>query len=310
MIRHSNLVIRHSARRAPGRQNDTRYPFQRERIPGILSPMARNGRWAVWVLRALAGVGLPGLAIIGFLNLSNPEADPDKRAIVAMGLGLVAIWCIGGGILMRLARDRVVGLVRRVKIPWQVSFVVFGLVLILVEEAVTTALTNAAPLLGSSPGAAAITASPNYLEVVIGRMENGEWQAGTGVIFVFWLICWAWMLSRWNFRPAEVMLCFGLTGAIAEVLFSGPIAIPEAPMWVYVYGLMVYLPVRCIPPARPAERPPWWLWPIAVLLPLVFIIPLTIWLIAMAVWRPVCIVRRRHSRTPSAPPPPAGHAKE
>jgi hypothetical protein len=59
-----------------------------------------------------------------------------------------------------------------------------------------------------------------------------------------------------------VLLLFGITGSIAEAiiqptnLFGG--------FWVFVYGLMVYLPACTVPEDRPAKPPRWWCYPLAV----------------------------------------------
>ena len=49
-------------------------------------------------------------------------------------------------------------------------------------------------------------------------------------------------------------------------------------MWVWVYGLMAYLPACTVPEERAATFARWWHWLMAIFLPLVFIIPLGLWL--------------------------------
>jgi hypothetical protein len=83
-------------------------------------------------------------------------------------------------------------------------------------------------------------------------------------------IAWSLMLSWWRFTPLQVMLLFGITGSLAEAsiqasnLFGG--------FWVFVYGLMVYLPACTIPEDRRARQPPWWSYPLAVVFPFPFVI--------------------------------------
>jgi hypothetical protein len=48
-------------------------------------------------------------------------------------------------------------------------------------------------------------------------------------------------------------------------------------MWTFVYGLMVYLPAYAIPRDRPARPVPGWLYPLAVVIPLPFMILLAPW---------------------------------
>ena len=74
----------------------------------------------------------------------------------------------------------------------------------LIEEVITTTMTNCAPLLGTTPEEAHITASTNYFVVVCFHSV---------VVFVPMFIAWALMLSRWDFSPLKVLLLFGITGS-------------------------------------------------------------------------------------------------
>jgi hypothetical protein len=47
----------------------------------------------------------------------------------------------------------------------------------------------------------------------------------------------------------------------------------QAPFWIFVYGLMVWLPAASLPVRNEAKRPGWWAYPLAVILPFVFAIP-------------------------------------
>ena len=116
-------------------------------------------------------------------------------------------------------------------------------------------------------GAAYITASANYLDVV---------ALHSVVVFVPMFIAWAWMLSRWDFSPAEVFLLFGLTGFLAEAQFAGTFNLAQAPFWIFVYGLMVWLPAASLPSRNGAKKPRWWAYPLAVILPFVFAIPVAV----------------------------------
>ena len=202
------------------------------------------------------------------------EANPDNRAILKMGIALILLWCVLGGTIMYLLRDRFVGWARRIPLSWRTRFVLLCIAFALLEEAVTTSLTNLAPLLGGVSDAARITASKNYLEVVLRHSV---------IAFVPLFVCWAWLLSRSNFRPAEVLLLFGLNGTVAETITFGPQNLIQVGMWVWVYGLMAYLPACTVPQDRGARPARWWHWLLAVFLPLVFVIPLAVWLIYRAV---------------------------
>jgi hypothetical protein len=42
-------------------------------------------------------------------------------------------------------------------------------------------------------------------------------------------------------------------------------------LWIFVYGLMVYLPAYCVPPERTTRPLRWWHYPLAVFVPFLFI---------------------------------------
>ena len=203
--------------------------------------------------------------------------DADKRAGAAMGLGLVVIWCVGGGVSMRFGRERFVDVVTRVRMNWRVRFVLLCIVMALLEEVVTTSMTNLGPFFGATSADVKITISTNYFEVI---------QTSV-VAFVPWFIFWAWFLGRYDFKVAEVMVLFGFTGTVAEISYTGVslAGFLGVAFWTYVYGLMVYLPVQTIPPRPDIERPRWWHAVVAVFLPLVFIIPFAIFVVGWCFWR-------------------------
>jgi hypothetical protein len=90
------------------------------------------------------------------------------------------------------------------------------------------------------------------------------------VIFVPLFVGWALILSRYGFSPFAVFVLFGLSGTIAETSFGANHAL-EFGLWIFVYGLMVYLPAYCIPAERKIRSPQWWHYPLAVLVPFLFI---------------------------------------
>ena len=236
--------------------------------------MIARDTWAVLLLRLLAVYGLLAASAVTALVFAG-ERDPDRRAVVAMGAGLIVVWCFLGGAVMRLARDRFAGWSQRLGAGWRLRFVLLCIAMAMLEEAVTTSLTNAAPLFGAASAAARITRSANYFEVI----------SGSVAVFIPWFVCWAWLLGRYDFRPLEVVLLFGLTGTLAESLAFGYQHVAEIGMWVFVYGLMVYLPVRSVPRMRAARPVRWWHCVMAVVLPLVFIVPFVICVLAACVKR-------------------------
>ncbi len=224
-----------------------------------------------FILIVIAAWGVLSTTAITVFILSN-DPDPDHRAIIKMGVGLILIWCVLGGLLMWGLRDRFVLGATGIPLGWRTRFVLLCIAFAMLEEAVTTSLTNMAPLLGAVTDAARITISKNYFVVVF---------TNSVIVFVPLFLCWGWLLSRYDFRPIEVLLLFGLTGTLAETITFGPQNLIQVGMWVFVYGLMAYLPACTVPEERGASPTRWWHWLLAVFLPLVFIIPLVVWL----VWR-------------------------
>jgi len=202
------------------------------------------------------------VATSALLVLALISGKPVFRAVICMGSGLVLFWNVLGGIVMYFSRDRVRRCVLSLPGWWPVKFVAFCTLLALAEEAVTTTMTNLAPVFGVPVGKAYITASANYLDVVCFHSV---------IVFVPWFVGWAWMLSRWDFHPTMVLLIFGLTGTFAETGFL-PQKLGEIGMWVFVYGLMIYLPAYSLPPTRGARPPRWWHYPLAVFLPFLFMV--------------------------------------
>ncbi len=238
------------------------------------------------VLQILAAWGLLSTSAVSVFILGG-ESSPDQRAIIKMALGLIGIWCIAGGLVMRLARDRFSRWAQALPGNWQGRFVLLCIAFALLEEAVTTTMTNLGPWFGATTAAARITVSTNYFEVI----------SVSVAAFIPGFICWAWLLGRYDFKPLQVMLLFGLTGTLAETLSFGLQNLLQVGMWVFVYGLMVYLPACSVPPRRNVGRPRRRHWPLAVFLPVIFIVPfLTVFLYRglRKAWR---LIR------PNSPPP-------
>jgi len=212
-----------------------------------------------WLLIA---VGVYSFALVTLLNVFLlGSGSTNNRAIILMADGLILFWIIIGGSLMPMLRRRLVPKLSGVPIDWRVRFVLLCTAMALLEEVITTTMTNLAPLFGTTPEEAHITASTNYFEVVCFHSV---------VVFVPMFVAWAWMLSRWDFSPLKVLLLFGITGSLAEASINLSNLIGG--FWVFVYGLMVYLPACTIPEDRPAKRPRWWHYPLAVVLPFPFVV--------------------------------------
>ena len=231
----------------------------------------RHASWFARLLVWLFGVWALTIAIF-FLATTLNAPDPVTRAITGMALGLFVCWIVLGGALSLLLRSRVRSVLRRFDAHWRIAFVLFATLMALLEEAVTTTMTNAAPLWGVPVGKAYITASANYLEVVLYHSV---------VVFVPMFIAWAWLLRRYAFSPAAVFVLYGCAGTLAETLSFGAQNLVALGFWAYVYGLMVYLPACAIPPERGARKPSVWACLLALILPILAAIPVALIILAI-----------------------------
>ncbi len=186
------------------------------------------------------------------------------RAIISMGLGLIVLWVLVGGGLMYLFRERVKTLVLNIPLHWQVKFVLFATLLAMTEEAIATLMTNLAPWFGVKIGEAYITASADYFDVILHHSV---------IVFIPWFVAWAWLLKRYDFETFWVFLLTGLNGLFAEALTFGREHLSEFALWIFVYGLMVYLPAYTVPSGRGAQPPKLWHGILAFFLPLLVGIP-------------------------------------
>ncbi len=189
------------------------------------------------------------LTMVFLYHIARDAGDPEVFAIVKMAWGLIFLWVGVGGCLMYKFRATVRQYVLRLPFPWPVTFVVFATILALLEEAIAVAMTNLAPVFGVPLGTAFITASTNYFEVIFFHSV---------IVFIPLFIAWTWILSRYRFSPFAVFLIFGLVGIVGESTIAGPVnAIIGFAQWIFVYGLMVYLPAYCLP-ERPLARTVSW----------------------------------------------------
>lgn len=219
-----------------------------------------------WIKRAfiLLLVGWQVLLTL-FLTLAGIE-NRELQAMSGMLWGLNVLWIGGAGLVTLRWRDTARALFQRSPHQFAIRFFLFVVVLALIEEAIATFMTNCAPLFGVAVGEVYITASADYLDVVLFHSV---------VVFLPQFAAWAWLLSRYAFSPLAVFILFGLTGLIDETLFAGP-QLLTIPQWLLVYGLMVYLPAYCYP-ELPHRRPVrWWHYPLAVVLPILTAIPVVV----------------------------------
>lgn len=215
----------------------------------------------ITVRRLIIFTAVCGILSTLLLMIFVVQADePVLRAVGGMGLGLIIFWVIIGGTLQVRFRDRVRSFVQRLPGDWRVKFVLFCILMAMLEEAVTVTMTNLAPAFGVGYGEAYITASGHYWDVILFHSV---------VVFVPMFIAWAWLLSRYQFSSNAVFLLFGLTGTLAESLSFGTQNLMMFGMWVFVYGLMVYLPAYTIPEKHGTHPACWWHYPLTIVFALV-----------------------------------------
>jgi hypothetical protein len=223
--------------------------------PVTKAPWAQRQRAFVLILVALVFV------FSVFITLLMRH-QPHKLAMLGMAWGLIFFWIIGCGLAMWHWRTLACQLAAKLPWPWPIKFVIGCILLAMLEEAVTTTMTNCAPLFGVKVGQAYITASTNYFDVILRHSV---------VIFVPMFVGWAVVLKFWRFSPFEVFLLWGICGTFLEFMYSGFQGLPNFPFWILVYGLMVWLPAHFPNPLRKAKLPRWWAYPLAVILPLLFL---------------------------------------
>ncbi len=224
-----------------------------------------------WLLIAIGGYSVLLVSLLNLIVLSSGKVR--ERAIFLMADGMILLWVIVGGSLTPVLRKRLVPRLVAIPLGWRPRFVMLCTIMVLIEEIITTSMTNLAPVFGTTPEEAHITASTNYFTVVCFHSV---------VVIAPMFVAWAWMLSRWEFSPLKVLLLFGLTGSFAEASINWTSLIGG--FWVFVYGLMVYLPACTVPADRRLRPLRWWHYPMAVFLPFLAVIPVAPVVILLRKW--------------------------
>ncbi len=96
-------------------------------------------------------------------------------------------------------------------------------------------MTNLAPVFGAATGQAFITASTNYFHVIFFHSV---------IVFIPMIFVMGFILKRYEISPFGAFLIFGTVGICAEFSLAGPAVFINAPFWICIYGLMVYLPAH------------------------------------------------------------------
>jgi hypothetical protein len=120
-------------------------------------PSAPVGSWRErvprWILSGLAIYSPVLLALFAVSQLVGPTT-PRDQAIFLMAVGLVFLWIVLGGFLSWRFRDWVRAWMSRQPGSGPLQFVLLATTLVLIEEAITTTMTNLAPEFGSQIGVA------------------------------------------------------------------------------------------------------------------------------------------------------------
>jgi len=222
-----------------------------------------------FIIKALAIYSFFFLILISVAILTS-DATNNEKAIIKMAIALNILWVGICGGLMYKYRVGISKFVRAIPINWKVKFFGFSLTLILIEEAITTTLTNLAPLFGGEIGKAFITGSTNYFEVIFFH---------SAIMFVPFILVWIWLLSRYDFSVGQVFLLFGLLGTIGEAMLS-PYALISG-FWFFVYGLFVFLPTYSLPQRYNLKRPGIKAYLIAIIVPILISAPMSLIVIGL-----------------------------
>ena len=112
--------------------------------------------------RLLIAIGVYSALLVSFLNLVILNSDKVKdRAIILMADGMIVLWIIVGGAITPMLRRQLAPKLAAIPIDWRVRFVLLCTAMALLEEVITTTMTNCARLFGTTPEEAHITASTN-----------------------------------------------------------------------------------------------------------------------------------------------------
>ncbi|MEO1615505.1 MAG: hypothetical protein AAFV88_06620 [Planctomycetota bacterium] len=198
-----------------------------------------------------------------FLTLAGLENE--KLGVMAkMIWGVNLLWIALFGAVSLLMRNRVSKFGEKLQSYRPLIFFFGATLMALLSEAVTTAMTNCAPLFGAEIGEVYITASANYLDVVMFHSV---------VVFLPQYAMIGWLLSRYAISPFAIFICYGITGFIGEVMLSGPNPLMLA-QWILIYGLFVFLPAHLFVSVENRKPMKWWMYPLLVILPVIVSIPM------------------------------------
>ena len=173
------------------------------------------------------------------------QDKPLESAAVGMRWSLIFLWIVIVGGLTYWKRDWFKAKIQSNKISWPKKFILLATALALLEELIAISINNSAPSYGIELGLVNLTATTNYLDLILFHSV---------IVFIPMFIAWAQLLKKYDFSPFAVFMLFGLSGMLAEASLGG-LGLFEFAQWIFVYGLMVYLPAYAIPRERGALPP-------------------------------------------------------
>ncbi len=173
--------------------------------------------------------------VLFMLLLINTGTNSVFRTVLLMGFTLFVLWVVVGGSLQIRVRKKFAEKLSQQREHPICYFIIVATTFALVEEAIATTITNLAFTFGVPIGKAYITASTNYIDVV---------TLHSVIVFIPQFFMLGFLLKKYSISPFAAFLVYGLVGVFGEVTFSGSSAILNAPFWICVYGLMVYLPAH------------------------------------------------------------------
>lgn len=199
------------------------------------------------------------IQVLLIIHIINTGTTEDK-AIITMSSGLLFLWVIVIGSMIYIFKNRIKILFTSSNL-YVLKFFLLAVVMCMIEEAIATTMTNTALLWGLSPNEVFITASPNYLEVITRHSL---------IVFVPQFLLWGYVLSKYYFAPNSVLILYGITGYLSEVIAFGISSnVISIGFWIMVYGLIVYLPAYCLPRKALIAKPHPLFFPLMIILPLI-----------------------------------------
>lgn len=212
---------------------------------------------------------LIGVYSIAFLSLVYVDVlnnwDANGLAIMKMSIFLSFLWIIIWGTFQYFFKDIVRKMINMTEKKWKKKFFVLCIILVWIEEAIAVTMTNNVVQFWWEPWKAFITASTNYFEVIF---------LHSIIVFIPMFYAWILLLKKYDFSTAQVLFFFWISWIIWEI-FMNPIALISW-FWIFIYGLMIALPVYCLPKRN--LRKPWFTWYVwALILPTLFSLP-AVWI--------------------------------